>query len=551
MSFESPTGDLLSDSEQSALVPSSSGANSTSTPTSTDRPPTLHPYEQLKQWSNRDYPAVILLPVRTNPCIQLTDACFEVRNIFDFTGREWSRQRIFLSPVEYPISDNPFESTSFHKLKQELKVAAKENSFTLSMNGGAAHHELSKKFICNQGTRHRPKANSSVTCPEYRAISIKNQRKNSRGDNGKTLPRRRQTCRPSAACETCKVCFSIGVDKDKGAFYIFGGRGQSMHTNHPLLSSREMPVSIRDLTPEQAQIISDVDNAFTNLGVAGNIIFQKYGLALPRSRIRCITGFEHGGDDEGNFVLSPKDKSKGDSHQLIQFLCEKKYDHVIMYHRLTQSDENSERKSELVNYYDYQSAQQESAEELSFGTTSEQQEIHQFALEQRRALRCHPDDLVMIGIAWVTPHERRLFRMFPVVLKTDCTASTNNENRPFFAASGCNSDHGVFVAVRAFLPNERCWTFHWLFQKVFIQLLGTAMQRCNMIITDGDSQEIRTLDSSLEDDSTQMYYRNVHRQHCCWHLISHTWQRYLPKFPGWKAQVCTNIRQWRVDIFQI
>jgi MULE transposase domain/SWIM zinc finger len=317
-----------------------------------------------------------------------------------------------------------------------------------------------------------------------------------------------------------------------------------MHTNHPLLSSKEMPVSIRDLTPEQAQIISDVDNAFTNLGVAGNIIFKKYGLALPRSRIRCITGFEHGVDDEGNFVLSPKDKSKGDGHQLIQFLCEKKYDHVIMYHRLVQSDADSERKSELVNYYDYQSTQQESAEELSFGTTTEQQEIHQFALEQRRALRCHPDDLVMIGIAWVTPHERRLFRMFPEVLKTDCTASTNNENRPFFAASGMTSDHGVFVAVRAFLPNERCWTFRWLFQKVFIQLLGTAMQRCNMIITDGDSQEIRTLDSSLEDDSTQMYYRNVHRQRCCWHLISRTWQRYLPKFPGWKAQVCTNIRQW-------
>jgi hypothetical protein len=65
-----------------------------------------------------------------------------------------------------------------------------------------------------------------------------------------------------------------------------------------------------------------------------------------------------------------------------------------------------------------------------------------------------------------------------------------------------------------------------------------------MIITGGDSQEICTLDSALADVSTQMYYKNVHRQRCCWHLISRTWHRYLPTFPGWKAQISTNIRQW-------
>jgi MULE transposase domain len=134
--------------------------------------------------------------------------------------------------------------------------------------------------------------------------------------------------------------------------------------------------------------------------------------------------------------------------------------------------------------------------------------------------------------------------MFPEVLKIDCTAGTNNENRPLLVASGLDSDRTVFHALQAYLPNERTLVFRWLFEKVFILLLGSAMCRCRMIITDGDAQEIRTLDNAKEDIDSCLFYGFIHRQQCCWHLISRSWQRKIPKLVGKAADIGTNIRQW-------
>jgi len=43
----------------------------------------------------------------------------------------------------------------------------------------------------------------------------------------------------------------------------------------------------------------------------------------------------------------------------------------------------------------------------------------------------------MIGIAWVTVMEKRLFQQFPLyVLKINCMMDSNNENRPLLVAAG-------------------------------------------------------------------------------------------------------------------
>jgi hypothetical protein len=201
-----------------------------------------------------------------------------------------------------------------------LKAAAKANSFILVKNGKASHTTDTKQFLCNQATYYRGKTidnGSELPAPAYKSISIKNQKNNGRGEAGKTGPKRRETSRPSCKEGACKVCFVVGLDAT--GFYILGGRGFSVHTGHAELSSKEMPVSINDLTVEQAQICLDVNSAFANLGVAGNIIFQKFGLALPRNQIRCIAGFEHGKDGIGNLIRVAKANSPDDGHKLIQF----------------------------------------------------------------------------------------------------------------------------------------------------------------------------------------------------------------------------------------
>ncbi len=77
----------------------------------------------------------------------------------------------------------------------------------------------------------------------------------------------------------------------------------------------------------------------------------------------------------------------------------------------------------------------------------------------------------MIGCAWTTPPEKRLFKMFGEVLHIDCTADTNYEDRPFLTITGRDSNGKMFTVIRAFLPNERAWVFRWLFQTVMPSLL--------------------------------------------------------------------------------
>ena len=71
-----------------------------------------------------------------------------------------------------------------------------------------------------------------------------------------------------------------------------------------------------------------------------------------------------------------------------------------------------------------------------------------------------PDiQILLMSIAWVTPFEKRLFYLFPEVLYCDVICGTNNENRPLFTVTGKDSSGKMFTFFRAFLPNQKQWSF--------------------------------------------------------------------------------------------
>jgi len=123
---------------------------------------------------------------------------------------------------------------------------------------------------------------------------------------------------------------------------------------------------------------------------------------------------------------------------------------------------------------------------------------------------------------------------------------TNKENRPLLVATGRDNDAKSFTVLHAHLPNQRMWTFHWVFQTVFPALLGQDIKRTKMIITDGDSQEITQLDNAI-----LRFFPQVFRQRCGWHLITRGWDRHCPSRgsasentnkPFYK--VCQNVLNW-------
>jgi len=142
--------------------------------------------------------------------------------------------------------------------------------------------------------------------------------------------------------------------------------------------------------------------------------------------------------------------------------------------------------------------------------------------------------------------EKRLFQQFPYVLKIDSTMDTNKENRPLLVVTGCDNDGKSFTVLCAYLPNQRMWTFHWIFQTVIPALLGQDTKCTKMIITDGDSQEITQLDNAI-----LWYFPQVFRQRCGWHLITCGWDHHCPargsasdhiNKPFYK--ICQNVLNW-------
>ena len=150
---------------------------------------------------------------------------------------------------------------------------------------------------------------------------------------------------------------------------------------------------------------------------------------------------------------------------------------------------------------------------------SEESDIQLFARTHQHSLLVEDKQDLMIGCAWTTPPEKRLVKMFGEVLHIDCTADTNDEDRPFLTIIGRNSIGKIFTVMHALLRKERAWDFCWLFQTVMPALLcRDFIGRVKVIVTDGDSQVTSQLNTAIA-----LYFNNVCRVQCCWHVVDRGW----------------------------
>ena len=122
---------------------------------------------------------------------------------------------------------------------------------------------------------------------------------------------------------------------------------------------------------------------------------------------------------------------------------------------------------------------------------------------------------ILLAIAWVKGSERRLFELFPEVGIADVTAGTNNEKRPLFIFVGRDSNGKTFYGLRAYLPSECRWVFHWLWSEAIPKLLGPEnVKRIQLILTDGDINLYEPLDACLPK-----YYPSAMTGLCIFHLV--------------------------------
>lgn len=116
----------------------------------------------------------------------------------------------------------------------------------------------------------------------------------------------------------------------------------------------------------------------------------------------------------------------------------------------------------------------------------------------------------LLTIGWSTDDELRNVAMFPESLSCDATGQTNSQKRDLFTVVGKDGNNKCFIALRAFLNNQRRSTFLLLFATMMPALFGKdTCRRVSFIATDGDVDEIEMAKASIKVSWVECAFRYI------------------------------------------
>jgi len=494
-----------------------------------------------------DWTTALPFKVRQPTCNDAESLCV---NILDYVNPIYRNYKLYFS-ARYNHSDSPSFShgdKGWKELLNDLERAGMEEAgLNLISNGG---HCDTRWIVCGQGFKRYQGTKQHEHSPSkqnYRCETLHSDRKNSRGQVGKKMPRKTRTKRTLDL--TCRCPFRFVVKVDQFGFYLLGGRGNAKHCYHPKLTRGECAVPTRLICPEEKDVMVSIGTAKANDGVGRNVHFSRSGNVIPRSQVRYINGFQNAANNPEHDNVRRLEPGVSSVDKLLKSFREKKFDHCVLFHHVSQRSQCHDegdvhriagslvvpRGVDDVVLNEHHAVvtgndgicptftSSPPLQVLTFPDT-EVGDMQLFAKQHRLSLLVDDKQDLMMGCAWTTPPEQRLFRMFSDVLHIDCTADTNIESRPFLSVTGRDSNGHMFSVIRAFLPNERAWVFRWIFQTVMPALLGKDyIGRVNVIITDGDACETSQLDIAITK-----HFPNVCRVRCGWHIVDRGWRKHCP-----------------------
>ena len=246
-----------------------------------------------------------------------------------------------------------------------------------------------------------------------------------------------------------------------------------------------------------------------------------------------------------------QDGASHDAHAMISF-CEEKQKHgelsfVALYHEITSTSllvvkkadekrnrtqqeskrgktaqhmaENGDRSNDISVVTHSSDASGKTTAEKFHLTDDEQFQLGASLSTIRDRLKV--GQKILLAFAWVRSDERRLFELYPEILMVDVTHGTNSEARPLFIAASLDANMKTFTPIRAFLPSECQWVFHWLWACAIPSLLGIeTIRRTQLVLSDGDPKIYIPFDSVRE----KLYPSAIHGL-CIYHLVTQPLQR--------------------------
>jgi hypothetical protein len=423
--------------------------------------------------------------------------------------------KFYFHPTEFAFDGNFKTSVAtWSDLRQRLFRAAAQNGFHLFSNGGKGSDCL-RIFLCSRGGLMNVSSSKRAAPGEHRVSYLRSDRRSGARPEGRDLPRRRNTEKPICTGKLCPVKLQLGVDSS--GFFVFGGRGTKQHAFHPKLLTKVVPLLKREMAASEIAHVGDYRKAGLSCAGSAQVLRLTSNILIPRTTIRYLSHtIEYAEYSQGIFPVQ-----KTTTDKLFDSLKAERHDHVVLSHKGTAHPNPGVQVSDFVA--------SSGGPDEDFASTlpeNERVQMNDFCTKHRISRKVPDDKDLFLAVIWMTLADRCIFRKFPYVVKIDITFKTNSRGIPFLSITGKTSDNEIFTILRCFVPNEQAWIFRWLLLHALPKILGKDMNRIQMIISDGDSQEIAQINNLI-----QLVMMQAIRQRCAWHIVDRSWDRYVYKVP--------------------
>ena len=150
-------------------------------------------------------------------------------------GARGRKEMIHFSCADYPV-EGKFKGSGWKKLKEKILLSAIAAGYTVYSNGSLSTKGYSydnRVFKCSHGRqfswKRKRDIDRDINRNVYRTDRLINNQRHGIRENGKFLPRRRATVRPTNPHSVCPFKLVIGVDsssfllqRSKETLYIKG-----------------------------------------------------------------------------------------------------------------------------------------------------------------------------------------------------------------------------------------------------------------------------------------------------------------------------------------
>ena len=333
----------------------------------------------------------------------------------------------------------------------------------------------------------------------------------SKNQSKQGITRNCKTSKAMTNSNLCKFLICVSLDVINLDWFVIL-KGNCNHTHHTYKNIEAASIGKCQLTSTMINEINKLNKSCVSSSIQQNILLANNDVSVP---IMTILNYQYSQRDQ----LS---KRKTDFECLLEILRNRKdITYFVMYAKskntpLLTIKKTSAAKRAInnnVSLHGYVKVYQQPEESVMPPRfDSHQQKI----LKQLLTTNVTTNEVeVILAVGWARDSELSLFRKFPEVAKMDCTHSTNREERPLFNLVSKDTNNKLYTIMRCLLPSEKSAIFDSLLVSIIPKILGeTTCDKLNVIITDGDSQEIKAAQKACK-----LVFKNATHINCYWHMI--------------------------------